>query len=165
MLDAEEYFHLAVHASFSGDHHACLMYLREVLQQEPRNAGAIYLLATVHAELGLVERAIRGIETVLAIDPRLTIARLQLAMLLLLGTKRRVEARAHLMQVIASRDESLQTYAEALLAVADDDMPLAKEKLQQVISQASKNAPFTSLMRRLLDRLANQHNTLEDCPA
>lgn len=27
MLDAEEYFHLAVHASFSGDHHACLMYL------------------------------------------------------------------------------------------------------------------------------------------
>jgi hypothetical protein len=30
MLDAEESFLLAVHASIRGDHHACLMYLREV---------------------------------------------------------------------------------------------------------------------------------------
>jgi len=45
MLDAEEYFHLALHASSMGDHHACMTYLEEVLQRQPRNARAIYLRA------------------------------------------------------------------------------------------------------------------------
>jgi predicted Zn-dependent protease len=154
MLDAEEYFHLALHASSIGDPHACLMHLGQVLHQEPKNAGATYLLATVHAELGLVERAIRGFESVLAVDPRLTIARLQLAMLLLLfDTKRRAEAKTHLMYVTATRDESLQTYAEALIAVADDHIPLATEKLERAISRTAEDTPFTSLMKRLLDHL------------
>lgn len=154
MLDVEEYFHLALHASSIGDPHACLVYLRQVLQQEPKNSGAMYLLATVHAELGLVERAIRGFESVLAVNPRLTIARLQLAMLLLLfDTKRRAEAKKHLMYVTATRDESLQTYAEALIAVAYDDIPLAAEKLELAISRTGEDTQFTALMKRLLEHL------------
>lgn len=162
MLDAEEYFHLALHASSIGNPHASLVYLRRVLQQDPQNAGALYLLATVHAELGLVERAIHGIEAVLAIDPQLTIAHLQLAMLLLFETQRRAEARSHLMHVTATGDESLQTYAEALIAVTDDDIPLATEKLESAIAKTGENTPFTTLMRSLLEQLDQQRLTGEE---
>ena len=71
MLDAEEYFHLALHASAMGDHHACMTHLEEVLQRQPRNARAIYLLAVQHAELGLLQRAVAGIKTALMIEPDL----------------------------------------------------------------------------------------------
>lgn len=162
MLDVEEYFHLALHASSVGDPHACLTYLRQVLQQEPKNSGAMYLLATVHAELGLVDRAIRGFESVLAVNPRLAIARLQLAMLLLLfDTKRRAEAKTHLMYVTAARDETLQTYAEALIAFAYDDIPRAVKKLELAISTAADDTQFISLMRRLLDHLKTERLDVE----
>lgn len=83
MFDADEYLHLALHASGTGDHHACMRYLEEVLQREPRSACAIYLLAVQHAELGLTQRAITGIKTALSIDPDLEIARFQLGLLLM----------------------------------------------------------------------------------
>ncbi|MET0535828.1 MAG: tetratricopeptide repeat protein [Steroidobacter sp.] len=163
MLDAEEYFQLALHASSAGDPHACMMYLRQVLRQEPRNAHAIYLLAAVHAELGLVDRAIRGIEAALSIEPDLTPARFQLAMLLLFETERRVEARRHLAQIATRFDEVLQPYAEALIAVADDDVPLAAKRLEVAISQTGQNTEFTSVMMRLLDRLKNKQRLLSAC--
>jgi Tfp pilus assembly protein PilF len=153
-LDADEYFHLALHASSVGDHHACMSYLAEVLQQQPANARALYLRAVQYAELGLTERAVSGIEAALAIEPGLEIARFQLG-LLLLDRDRREEAKEYFLRLSNSRDHVLRTFAEAMVALAANDSAQAREKLSLGLAQISKDQPLAALMKRLFDHLSD----------
>jgi tetratricopeptide (TPR) repeat protein len=155
MFDAEEYFHLALHASSVGDHHACMSYLEEVLQQEPRNARAIYLLAVQHAEIGLTERAIGGIKAALSIEPGMEIARFQLGLLLLFDKRRPAEAKDYLARLSGSTDRALRAYSEAMIAIADNDSALAQEKLALGLSSTTGSTALSSLMRRLFDDMSN----------
>jgi tetratricopeptide (TPR) repeat protein len=153
MLDAEEYFHLALHASAMGDHHACMTYLEEVLQRQPRNARAIYLLAVQHAELGLLQRAVAGIKTALMIEPDLELARFQLGLLLLLDNNEPVEAKGYLDRLRTSQNRALRAYAEAMIAVCDNDPTLARQKLAVGLSESTPDSPLAMLMRRVFERL------------
>lgn len=155
MLDAEEYFYLALHASEVGDHHACMTYLEEVLQRQPRNARAIYLLAVQHAELGLTQRAIAGIKTALSIEPDLEVARFQLGLLLLFDSKQPAEAKDYLERLRGSEDRALRAYAEALIAMVDNQPAVARQKLAIGLSESSPGAPLAMLMRRLLEHMLN----------
>jgi tetratricopeptide (TPR) repeat protein len=144
-LDEGEYFQLALHASSVGDHHACLMYLRKVLQKRPCDPWALYLRATQHAELGLTERAIDGIETALSIEPRIEVARLQLS-LLLLRMNRPAEAKQHLAAFGNSTDPALRVFGDVLIALADNDPCLARKKLAANLPRISQCSPFHALM-------------------
>lgn len=155
-LDADEYFHLALHASSVGDHHACMSYLEEVLQQQPTNARALFLRAVQHAEIGLTERAVSGIKAALAIEPGLEIARFQLSLLLLLDRNRPQEAKEYLLGLESSGDSVLRTYAEAMVCLADNDIPRAREHLSLGLAQSSNNQPLTALMKRIFDRLSDR---------
>jgi tetratricopeptide (TPR) repeat protein len=155
MLDAEEYFHLALHASAAGDHHACMTYLEQVLQREPNNARAIYLLATQHAELGLMQRAITGIKTALAIEPDLEIARFQLGLMLMFDNSQPGDAKQYLARLCSSEHRPLRAYAEALIAIADNELGLARQKLAIGLSESPTDAPLSALMRRLFERMSN----------
>jgi tetratricopeptide (TPR) repeat protein len=158
MLDAEELLHLAIHASSVGRHHACLTYLGQVLEQQPSNGKAIYLLAIQHAELGLRERAISGMKYALALEPALETARLQLG-LLLMDRDRLAEAKEHFSNVGSSADPALRSCAEAMIAVADSDLILAREKLAAGLSHNSSNRALSALMQRLLDELLKERGT------
>ncbi len=152
MLDAEECLHLALHASSVGNHHACMTYLKEGLQQQPRNARAIYLLAAQHAELGLLERAIGGMQSAISIEPSLEIARFQLG-LLLLDRKRPLEALEQFKALDTSADRALRACSEAMAAVARGDLPVARAKLAEAVSLPSSNPALLTVVRRLLDVL------------
>lgn len=154
MLDAEEYFHLALHAGAKGDHHACMSYLEVVLQREPRNARAIYLMAVQHAELGLTRRAIEGIKTALAIEPDLEIARFQLGLLLMFDTNQPGEAKDYLERLCVSPNRALRAYSEAMIALADNEPVLAREKLAVGLSESAPDSPLSMLMRRLFERMS-----------
>jgi len=154
MLDAEEYFHLALHASGSGDHHACMTYIEEVLQREPQHARAIYLLAVQHAELGLTQRAIAGIKAALAIEPDLEIARFQLGLLLMFDKSEPQEAKTYLERLGSSQNLTLRAYSQAMIAIADNDPALARQKLAIGLSESSPESPLSTLMRRLFDRMS-----------
>jgi tetratricopeptide (TPR) repeat protein len=154
MLDAEEYFHLALHASAAGDHHACMNYIEEVLQREPRNARAIYLLAVQHAELGLTQRAITGIKSALAIDPDLEIARFQLGLLLMFDKSEPAEAKNYLQRLCSSDNRALRAYSEAMIAIADNEPVRARQKLAIGLSESSPDSPLSTLMRQLFERLS-----------
>jgi tetratricopeptide (TPR) repeat protein len=155
MLDAEEYFHLALHASSMGDHHACMTYLEEVLRRQPRNARALYLLAVQHAELGLMQRAIAGIKNALSIEPDLELARFQLGLLLLFDSDEPAEAKAFLERLRSSENRALRAYGEAMIAIVDNDARLARQKLAVGLSESSPDSPLAMLMRRVLERLLN----------
>ena len=155
MLDAEEYFHLALHASSMGDHHACMTYLEEVLQREPRNARALYLRAVQHAELGLTQRAVAGIKIALSIEPDLELARFQLGLLLLFDVSQPAEAKEYLQRLSRSQDRALRAYSEAMIALVDNELVLARQKLAIGLSESSPDSQLPMLMRRLFERLLN----------
>jgi tetratricopeptide (TPR) repeat protein len=155
MLDAEEYFHLALHASATGDHHACMRYLEEVLQRQPCNARAIYLQAVQHAELGLTQRAITGIKAALSIEPDLELARFQLGMLLMFDSNQPREAKDYLERLRGSENRALRAYAEAMIALVDNQLVLARQKLAIGLSESSPDSPLAMLMRRLFERMLN----------
>lgn len=155
MLDAEEYFHLALHASGVGDHHACMSYLEEVLQLQPRNARAIYLMAVQHAELGLTRRAIAGIKAALSIEPDLEIARFQLGLLLMFDHNQPGEAKGYLERLCVSKNLALRAYSEAMIAMADNEPVLARQKLALGLSESSPDSQLSLLMRRLFERMSN----------
>jgi tetratricopeptide (TPR) repeat protein len=175
MLDAEEFFHLALHASAAGDHHVCMTYIEEVLQREPRHARAIYLLAVQHAELGLTQRAITGIKAALLIDPDLEIARFQLGLLLMFDKNEPREAKAYLERLAGSENRALRAYSQAMIAIADNESALARQQLAIGLSESSPDSPLSTLMRRLFERMSSgivlpnasevaSHCSLAACP-
>src|ERR1044071_4311667 len=153
MLDAEEYFHLALHASSVGDHHACMTYLEEVLQREPQNARAIYLRAVQHAELGLTQRAVAGIKSALSIEPDMDLARFQLGLLLLFDINQPAEAKDYLLRLCRCQDRALRAYSEAMIALVDNEPTLARQHLAIGLSESSPDSQLPMLMRRLFDLL------------
>jgi tetratricopeptide (TPR) repeat protein len=161
MLDAEEYFHLALHASAMGDHHACMTYLEEVLQREPRNARAIYLLAVQHAELGLLQRAVAGLKTALLIEPNLELARFQLGLLLLFDGNEPIEAKGYLHRLRTSQNRALRAYSEAMIAVCNNEPMLARQKLALGLSASSPDSPLAMLMRQVFERLLSSPDDQE----
>jgi tetratricopeptide (TPR) repeat protein len=166
MLDSDEYFHLALHASGVGDHHACLTYLDEVLQREPRHARAIYLRAVQHMEIGLTQRAITGIENALAIDPDMEVARFQLGLLLIFDRNRPIEAKHHLERLSGSQNRALCAFAEALIALAANELILARQKLAIGLSGSPPKSPLAMLMRRVFERMSNDSSAMSAprCP-
>jgi tetratricopeptide (TPR) repeat protein len=155
MFDAEEYLHLAIHASAKGDLHASMSYLKSALQQQPRYPMAIYLLALQHAELGLIRHAVEGLHTAISIEPRFEIARFQLG-LLLFEANYADDAKAHFSKLADSENEALKLYAQGMIAWIDGDRTAAQDKLTSGLSQPSANPALSATMKRFLEHLASQ---------
>jgi len=164
MFEVDEYLHLALHASSVGNQHACMTYLKELLQQQPAHAVALQLLATQHAEIGLYERAIKGMKAALTVNPRLEIARFQLGMLLLDRGRGR-EAQEQFAGLQGTADKALEGYCEAMSALADEQVPLACEKLQRALSLPTANPALHALMRRVLERMSKEPDGTGQTPS
>lgn len=153
MLDAAECLHRTLNAGCAGNRRGCLYYLNEVLRRRPQDARALYLLAALHAELGLIELAIGEIDHVLALEPDLEIARLHLG-LILVDRGRLEEARQCFTHVIDSADPALRGGAAALLAFANDDVLGARRELAKAFPGTPVNRPLLLLLQRLLNSVA-----------
>lgn len=153
MLDADEYLHLAIHASSVRDHHASISYLKQALLLQPRHATAIYLLAVQHGELGLIARAVTGLKEAVALEPKLEIAQFQLGWMLL-NIGRKPEAKEAFAKLKTSVDESMRAFSEAMIALADDNVPIARAKLTAGLARQSANPAVMALMQQLLRNLA-----------
>lgn len=153
MLDADEFLHLAIHASAKGEHHACMTYLHEVLKQRPGDPRALYLLAVQHAGLGLMKRAVAGLEAALAIEPKMETARFQLG-LLLFECKHHARARAKFSELAGSADPVLRNCSAAMLALIDRDVNVARAKLASVMTKEVADHPLFVLIQQLVQQLA-----------
>ncbi|MBA4077916.1 MAG: hypothetical protein C0508_23005 [Cyanobacteria bacterium PR.023] len=160
MLDSSEYLHLAIHASESGDHHAALNYLNQALTQDPNNASLIYFQAAEHAELGLFERASKGITQALAIDETLDVARFQLGLLHL--QLQQTELAQHQFATLTEKtnDPSLKSFSKAYLALINENVESATELLEAGIASC-ESEPLKADMQRVLASLAESPVTEE----
>ncbi|HEY5759018.1 MAG TPA: hypothetical protein VIU34_24500 [Steroidobacter sp.] len=152
MLDSDEYLHLAMHAASTGNPHACLSYLKEVLAREPKQPMALYLLGAQHAQLGLRTRAIEGMRAAIAAEPRLDVARFQLALLLMATDL--LEARQQFEAVVGSVDETLRAFATAMVALTDNKVEIAREQLTLGLSHTVTHPGLCNMMRTLLEQLS-----------
>ena len=52
-----------------------------------------------------------------------------------------------------SPNRALRAYSEAMIAIADNELMLARQQLAIGLSESSPDAPLSMLMRRLFERL------------
>ena len=152
MLEANEYLHLAIHASQENNHHAALDYLERALKQEPNNPGVRYFQAAEYAGLGLFPRAILCMSEVLELDPGMDLARFQLG-LLHLQQQAPEQARSAFETLFANgTDESLRTFADAYVSLIDEDQQVAIGKFERGLA-ICENLPLKGDMVRVLATL------------
>lgn len=151
-LDNDELLRLSLDAINRGADADSLVLLKTLLERDPQNAYAHYLLAAQHAQLGMFDRAEQGFRAVVARTPELPTARFQLAQLLILkGSKD--EARALLAPLAAQRD-ALGAYARALDAMAVEDVATAASELEKGLKMGQENPALGADMQRLLGQIA-----------
>lgn len=156
MLDTAEYIHLALHASRQGDTHAAMTYLKDALTGEPENAVAHYLLAAEHAEIGLYDRAIAGMQEALRLEPGIEIARFQLGLLLLQTQQADSALETFSALATSAQDKSLGIFAQAYeLMIRDENAEGASVLLRQGLAECS-NESMRNDMQRVLESLQPQ---------
>lgn len=168
MLDAEEYLYLAINASKSGNHHASMEYLHKCIEMEPQNPQAIYLLAAEHAELGLFERAISGMETALAIDPGMDMASFQLGMLYSRNGQNDKAAELWTRIKEGSPDAALQMHSSAMLELLAENYQDALVYIKKGLMYEGDNPALGEMMRNLMveaSKKVSQHSDSEDASA
>jgi hypothetical protein len=87
------------------------------------------------------------------IEPDLELARFQLGLLLLFDNNDPIEAKGYLDRLRTSQNHALRAYAEAMIAVCDNEPTLARQKLAVGLSESSPDSPLAMLMRRVFERL------------
>jgi tetratricopeptide (TPR) repeat protein len=152
-LDQAELFKLAVNASTIGDSASAIAYLKEAATRADATAVAHYLLGAEYAQIGLYERAVAGMENALALDPALSIARLQLGILLLTGG---AVGRADSMLAALDElphDEALRHFGAGLRLLIKDQLDDAVKRLGQGIALNTANAPLNDDMRNVINEI------------
>lgn len=124
--------------------------LQQVLECDPDNLHAQYLLAIQHAQLGLYERAEQRLRAVLARVPQFVVARFQLAQLLLMRDTAG-DAREWL-QPVLDAPAPLGDYARALHAAAGGDTAGACALIESALRLPQPVPELAADMRRLLGR-------------
>src|SRR4051812_18126235 len=82
-LDQAELVQLALDATRNGDAGSALSYLKEAVTRPDATAIAHFLLGAEYAQLRMYDRALPEMESAVALDPSMGIARFQLGLLLL----------------------------------------------------------------------------------
>lgn len=119
-LDNEELLRLSLDAMSNDRDADAMMMLKTLLERTPNDANAQYLLAALHAQIGMMDRAEEGFQTTLALAPGMVMARFQLGQLLLVkgdnGGARNV------LEPLTGQQDAIGAYARGLFAVAGDDV-------------------------------------------
>jgi tetratricopeptide (TPR) repeat protein len=154
VLDFEEYLHLAIHASQKDEHHAALEYLHHALVLSPDDARAIFLLAAEHAELGLYNRAIDGMEKCIALDPNIEMAYYQLGLLYLqMGRK---DDSDNMWQSLSESLQSspLKTFAQGML-IMDSNESEGLTLLNRAAEMQNNNPAFQASIYTVIKLISN----------
>jgi tetratricopeptide (TPR) repeat protein len=153
MLDQPELQQLAINASTAGDSASAIAYLKEAVARPDATAIAHYLLGAEYAQIGMYERAIGEMEAAIALDPALSIARLQLG-LLWLGANDNTRAADVLLPLTELADgQPLHHFGAGLLHLIKQEAADAVRCLKAGIALNSVNPPLNADMQKIVQQL------------
>lgn len=153
LLDQAELMQLALNASAANDSGATLGYLKEAVSRPDASGIAHYLLGAEYAQIKMYQRAVGEMEAALALDPALSIARLQLGLLWLTGGGAEQAA-----VVLAPLDDlaagdALRLFGRGLRHMIAEELADAMDCLREGIRANHSNAPLNMDMQRIVDEL------------
>jgi len=154
LLGQAELLQLALEAGVAGDDAATIAWLREATARSDASGAAHYLLGAEYAQAGLLPEATAQMERALAHDPSLSVARIQLA-LLLIGQGDLERAREVLVPLSgADQLEWLRHFGRGLTLLSEDRLPEAAAALRAGVEGNAVNPPLNDDMRKLLAQIA-----------
>ncbi len=153
MLDQAELQQLALNASAANESASAIAYWKEAVSRADASAQAHYLLGAEYAQIQMYERAIDEMEAAVALDPSLSVARLQLAMLLL-GANQAARA-DEVLTVLEQLDNGnpLHHFGAGLRHLIAERMAEALHSLGQGVALNHVNPPLNHDMQRIMQQI------------
>jgi tetratricopeptide (TPR) repeat protein len=153
LLDQAELLQLALNASAANDSASTIAYLKESVSRTDATATAHYLLGAEYAQIKMYERAIGEMEAAIALDPALSIARLQLG-LLWLGANNNVRA-ADVLRALDELGESdpLRLFGAGLQQLIGEQLAEALQSLGAGVAMNTSNEALNGDMRSIMRQI------------
>lgn len=153
MLDQAELVQLAINASGANDSGAAIGYLKEAVSRADAKGVAHYLLGAEYAQIKMYDRAVGEMEAALALDPALSIARLQLGLLWLSsGAPEQAAGVLAALQELGAGDP-LRSFGQGLSHLIGDRLADARTSLLEGIAANTSNVPLNGDMQRIVDEI------------
>lgn len=161
-LNAEELLHLALHATNHDEPEKAVVHLKRLLQIEPENAQALYLLGALHAEIGMHEQAETEMSKALEIDPKLFTARFQLGLLQL--TSGRIDAATKTWEALDAlgSTHAFYLFKTGMLHLVRDEFASCVEAIKAGIAANDFNEDLNNDMRRVMADAENAAGSLPE---
>lgn len=153
LLDQTELLQLSTEAGATGEAGAAIAYLKEAVSRPDATGIAHFLLGAEYAQIKLYERAVSEMEAALALDPALSIARLQLGLLWL--TSGIGERATQVFEPLAELPDSdpLRHFGAGLVALIKDQFDEAVRQLRSGIVLNLTNQALNTDMQRIIDEI------------
>ena len=153
LLDQAELQQLALNASAANDSASAIAYWKEAVSRADATAQSHYLLGAEYAQIKMYDRAIGEMEAAIALDPALSIARLQLGMLWLGAND---AARAA--DVLRTLDElgsgdPLRQFGAGLRHLIREELPEALRCLGEGVTLNTANPPLNHDMQSVMRQI------------
>lgn len=153
MLDQAELLQLALNASAADDSGTAIAYLKEAVSRPDGTSVAHYILGAEYAQIKMYERAAGEMEAALALDPALSIARLQLGLLWL--TSGAAEQALAVFGPLAElpMTDPLRLFGQGLSQLCRDEFAEARASLEAGIALNTENLPLNGDMQRMIGEI------------
>ena len=153
MLDQAELLQLALNASAADDSGTAIAYLKEAVSRPDGTSVAHYILGAEYAQIKMYERAAGEMEAALALDPALSIARLQLGLLWLTGGAgdKALAVFGPLAELPVT--DPLRLFGQGLSHLARDEFADARAALEAGIVLNTVNLPLNGDMQRMIGEI------------
>lgn len=149
-LNADELMHLALHATQHDTPDKAIAHLKRLLEIQPENGKAHYLLGALHAEIGMHDQAAGEMAHALELEPNLPTARFQLGLLhLTSGKVAEAEAVWKGLDILGEKDP-LFLFKEGMLHLVRDDFESCVKALRAGIELNTLNEDLNNDMRRVV---------------
>lgn len=151
-LDSDELLHLAINASQQAELEKAIGYLKRAQDQTPEDGRVLYLLASLHAELGMYERAIEEMEQATKLAPEIETAHFQLGLLYISLSKVDEAVQAWSKLKTLDEDHYLRLFSDGIeVLVLEDDFKSCIDKLKQGIQNNHENPALNNDMNKMIN--------------
>jgi tetratricopeptide (TPR) repeat protein len=160
-LEVDELLAFTLRAISEQDPETALGHVKALLDQRPDHAHGVYLLAALHAEIGLYGRAIEEMQRAVALDPEIWVGHFQLGMLQLrAGDYDGARAAWQPLEILGDEDP-LYLFQRGLCHFLDANVSQAKADLERGIALNTGLEPLNPEMAGILSYVESLEQEIE----
>ncbi len=159
-LDSEELMHLAMHAT---SHEQAIDYLKRILEISQENGKAYYLLAAIHAQIGMYDRATLEMTKAVELEPDLPTAHFQLGLLHITSGRVTEAERAWSPLDKLGESDPLFLFKRGMLHLINDEFDACIADLNHGIELNQLNDALNNDMQKIIVQ-AEQARTQQSVP-